>query len=144
MDRIRHNLVRVPLGNSLALVLAVLLIFANGACAMSALPSPVLLTADDTGKTVSLVIGQTLVVKLDAQPGTGYRWELDAKSTNLLALSNASQGAASMPGGNETQSLTFIARSAGEGDLTIIYRRPWERGIAPVKTFSVKVIIKAP
>ena len=109
----------------------------------SAPADPKVITAADAGKTVSLVVGGQLTVQLEAQPGTGCGWEADAASTPLLSFKGSKSSGTNMPGGIEAQSLSFVARSAGEGNLKLVYRRSWEKDVAPAKSFSVAVKISA-
>jgi inhibitor of cysteine peptidase len=143
MRRKRHVLVFAGRSGGFALALAALLLLAWGGFLMAAPSDAVEITAADAGKTVMLVVGERLIVKLDAQPGTGFGWEADATSTSLLSFSSTNLGAAGMPGAVETQSLTFLARSAGEGDLKLVYRRAWEKDAVPAKSFSVSVKVTA-
>jgi inhibitor of cysteine peptidase len=138
MQRIRHILAFAAPAAGFALALAALLLFAR--VSLSA-PDALLITAADAGTTVSLVVGERLTVKLDAQAGTGFAWQPDPTSTSLLALLGTAYGGASMPGSVESQSLTFVARSAGDGNLKLAYRRPWEKDLVARKSFSVAVRI---
>lgn len=48
-----------------------------------------------------------------------------------------------MVGGSGTQTLTFVASKAGEGDLKLIYFRSWEKDTPPAESFTVTVKIAA-
>ena len=108
--------------------------------AMARVPDAATASAQDAGKTVSLKVGQTLEVRLRSQPGTGAIWSVAPGSTNLLKYEGAkSEGAANIPGGFETEVLTFTATGAGKGQLKLEYSRPWEETVPPEKTFSLTV-----
>jgi predicted secreted protein len=139
MQRMRPMLAVTAPAGGFGVVLAALLLSAQ--VSLSAPPDAVVITAADAGKTVALVVGERLTVKLDAQSGTGFAWAPDATSTSLLALLGTTHGRAAMPGSAESQNLTFVARSAGEGNLKLAYRRPWEKDAAAGKGFSVAVRI---
>jgi inhibitor of cysteine peptidase len=110
--------------------------------AMARTPSPVSATAEDAGKTISLTTGQSLEVRLQAQPGTGASWSVAPSSTRLLKFEGMkSEGAADIPGGSETQVLSFTAIAAGKGMLMLDYGRAWEKTAPPQKTFSMTVSI---
>jgi predicted secreted protein len=110
--------------------------------AMARMPDPVTASAGDAGKTVSLKVGQRLEVRLPSQPGTGAIWSPAPGSTNLLKYEGAkSEGAANIPGGTETEVLTFTATGAGKGELKLEYSRPWQETVPPEKTFSLTVDI---
>jgi predicted secreted protein len=144
MQKTRNDLPFSRPGSSLAMAFAALMLFAEASYAMSAPPTdPKVITAADAGKTVSLIVGEQLTVRLDAQPGTGFGWEPDATSTPLLSSKGSTLSGGNIPGGVETQSLTFVARAAGEGNLKLVYRRGWENDVPPAKSFSVTVKIAA-
>lgn len=106
-------------------------------------PSGLALGPADAGRTVTLAVGETLTVGLPSQPGTGYSWQAAENSTPVLTLSGTRQRGANMPGAVETQRLTFVARAPGAGRLRLVYRRPWEKGGVPTKSFTVMVKIVA-
>ena len=99
-----------------------------------------LITNKDDTKTVEVQKGDVLVVQLPENPTTGYRWSLDQHDPSHLAMQNAtfsSAGAGIGAGG--ARSFTFVAGGAGETDLALSLRRPWERGSAARQSFRAKV-----
>lgn len=105
--------------------------------------APLIVTAADADKSVSLASDQDLHVKLSAQFGTGYSWRLAASSTPLLRLKSSKDlGGATMPGAAETQRLVFAPTGTGTGILKLEYRRPWVKDQPPAKTFAVTVTIR--
>jgi inhibitor of cysteine peptidase len=132
-----------PLAARFAPGLAALLLFAAAGFAMTGPVDDIAIAAADAGKAVALAVGQKLRVTLEAQPGTGFRWQPASTSTPLLSFSGTTLGGASMPGAPETQTLTFVARAPGAGKLTLVYRRAWEKNTPPAKTYSVMVKIAA-
>ena len=117
--------------------LAALSLLAATGFAMAGPADGIAIAAPDAGKTVALAVGQKLRVTLEAQPGTGFRWQPAAASTPLLSFSGTTLGRASIPGAPETQTLVFVARAPGAGKLTLVYRRAWEKNTPPAKTYSV-------
>jgi inhibitor of cysteine peptidase len=141
MMRISRNFISLCLGG-----LAGVLLCAEtpAGLAMARAPGALTVSEQDAGKTVSLKVGQALEVHLQGQPGTGAGWSVAPGSTNLLKYEGVkSAGGAAMPGGSETQILTFTATAAGTGDLKLEYGRPWEETVPPQKTFSLTVKIGA-
>jgi predicted secreted protein len=144
LQGMRHSRAFTTLVKGFALAFVVLMLVVWRIDSMGASSDSVVVTVADTGKTVSLVVGQSLIVKRDAQKGsTGFEWEPDAASSSLLSLSSIAHGGTSVLGGMEAQSLTFVAISAGEGDLKLVYRGPWEKDTPPAKNFSVTAKIAA-
>jgi predicted secreted protein len=50
--------------------------------------------------------------------------------------------AADRMGAGGTQALRFTAKSAGKVELKLGYARPWEKDMAPAKTFVVTVVVR--
>jgi inhibitor of cysteine peptidase len=103
--------------------------------------STVIVTAQDNGKEVDLPQGGTLVVRLEANPSTGYSWTVkgDPSPLKLVKSSyrkNNSNRAAGAPG---TQELRLAATSSGIVSLDLEYRRLWEYNAAPARTFRIQV-----
>jgi inhibitor of cysteine peptidase len=102
----------------------------------------VTVTAQENGKTVSLAPDGTLLVRLDAQAGTGFRWQPDPDSTALLTLEKTEyEGATRLPGARATEVITFRAAQPGHGALKLSWRRAWQEGIPPAKTFTLAVTV---
>jgi inhibitor of cysteine peptidase len=114
---------------------------AESGAASGAATNAVVVTKADADKTVSTKPGQTLEVVLDANPSTGYTWQI-AESPEFLKSegeptfeSEAKEGAV---GAGGKQTLTFAVTAAGTGELSLTYSRPWE-SVAPAETFKVEV-----
>lgn len=98
-----------------------------------------ILTEADKGRNIRLKRGEVLEIRLRAQFGTGYRWELTRPPEPRLIFTgqsvvNAPPGNES---GNETQIFRFEARSAGKFTLRLDHVRPWEKDVEPTRTFSI-------
>lgn len=122
-------------------------------------PAEIRLGAEDHGRAVQLREGEELVISLEANPSTGYAWQVDqgplaAQSQSILVQTGEAfetpqaQGStdvepsAKMPlmlGAPEIQILRFQAAQAGQTTLRLVYRRPWEEDVAPAEEFSVSV-----
>jgi predicted secreted protein len=94
--------------------------------------SIVTITADDAGQRVVVEVGQALVVKLDGNRSTGYRWTRSSSEGGvLLSLGGADAfhepaGAERALGASRDESWWFAVASPGSQQLTFQYRRPWE------------------
>jgi inhibitor of cysteine peptidase len=105
----------------------------------------VTVTTKDNGSSVSMAVGKQLKAQLDSNPSTGYSWVATHTPDFLLqqgepVFSQADSGGKVGAGG--TQTFTYKARSGGEAELVLVYVRPWETGVAPAQTFSVKITAK--
>ena len=43
-------------------------------------------------------------------------------------------------GAGGTYTFQLLAKSAGRSDLTLLYRRSWETGVAPLQTYHVTIV----
>ena len=108
-----------------------------------------LLTAGDDGKELSLCIGQTVEVRLDGNPTTGFSWAVgtidgDAVSAVGDPIYTPSATGDGIVGSGGTYSFVFMAEKAGAAKVTLTYRRPWETDSAPAQTFTFSVTVPEP
>lgn len=105
----------------------------------------VTLTEQDDGGQVCLSTGDRLVVRLKAQFGTGYSWQLvknDSGQLRPLGKPEVQTQERDAPGAAEYQIFRFEALAAGTSVLELHYVRPWEKDASPQKTFRVEVQIR--
>jgi inhibitor of cysteine peptidase len=106
------------------------------------------LDADDNGSYVELDQGQILVVTLESNPSTGYRWEVvEPEQPTLKQIGEAEfrpsdQRKPPPPGTGGTETLRFEPQRSAETTLELVYHRPWESDEKPVQTFSVQVKVR--
>jgi len=107
------------------------------------------LTDADDGKTVTVTKGQNVIVKLSANPTTGYKWVVASTDRTFGYPSSdtfAGGGASAPVGSGGIQKLTWKTKSpldmTGSHTVKLEYKRSWENNVAPAKTFSftVKVV----
>ena len=121
-------------------IIAILLIVV---ALMAYSPSEVQLTAADNGSTVELESGQVLSITLDANPTTGYTWEvvepLDGQVMRQVGeiefIPNRQESGIVGAGG--VQIIRFECVNAGQTVLKLVYHRPWETDVKPLETFTV-------
>jgi inhibitor of cysteine peptidase len=107
----------------------------------------VTITDKDKDAKVELAKGDKLLVKLPANPTTGFTWVVaSGESDTLRAKGKPAYEAADkdkkVVGGGGTQTFTFDAGSAGEVEIVLHYKRPFEKDKEPAKTYKFKVIVK--
>jgi len=101
--------------------------------------------ADDGGQ-IELELGKLLVVTLESNPSTGYRWELVEDNESILKqfgeveFKSSETGDPPMVGAGGWEIFRFKAVSAGQMTLELVYHRSWE-DVEPLKTFSIQVIV---
>lgn len=94
------------------------------------------------GKTVELAAGQSMTLSLGANATTGFDWSV-TKAPAALGTPEMTyvQGGTQM-GAPGTRKLTWTLKSAlpaGEHAVELAYARSFEKGVAPFKTFKLKV-----
>lgn len=99
------------------------------------------LTAADAGKSVKLVVGQVLELKLQGNPTTGFLWE-PKKTPGIRFLGSAFKPNSNLIGAPGIVTLRFKTETAGRRLLTVVYRRPFEKTVPPARTFTVNLIVK--
>lgn len=120
----------VGMGRMLLAALAV----AAGAVALAACGGgggldPVELTADDDGSTVELAEGQELVIRLESNQTTGFRWnvvESPPEETLVQVSAEYEEPEDGLVGEGGTEVWTFRAAGRGEGSLRLSYVRPFD------------------
>lgn len=105
------------------------------------LPTEVRLNAKDDGGQTELKEGQLLVITLEGNPSTGYIWEVEEGSEKIIRQVGEIefQPQSALLGAPANEIMRFQAVGAGQSTLKLVYRRPWEKGVQPAKTFSIQV-----
>lgn len=100
-----------------------------------------------SGKTIHVLTGETIRLRLRSNPSTGFSWTLNPPDKQILE-SNESEFESDPHkefeagyGGNEAW--TFQAVGTGEAEISLVYARPWEKDVPSAKTFRVKVVVDA-
>ena len=99
---------------------------------------------EDMGK-VTVPKGAALVVKLPITTGTGYTWVIARNNADQLKPAGkptVERPARPVPGAKTTQVFRFDAAAAGTSDLTLEYKRPFEKDKAPAKTYKITVKVE--
>ena len=101
----------------------------------------------DTGRTQKININAIIRIKLDSNPSTGYKWEIETCDTSILEPQKQEYESISpndrRPGMGGTSALRFKAIAAGQTLLKLIYRRPGDKA-APSKydIFETTIIVQ--
>ncbi len=84
---------------------------------------------------------QTAVMKLDANPTTGYEWEV-TQEPELFEITSEYISSAEdeeIAGAGGTQVYTLKPLQKGTAEVCFTYKRPWEEEAASVLTYRMKV-----
>ncbi|MEJ2207439.1 MAG: C1 family peptidase [Anaerolineae bacterium] len=138
----RHNW-RKTLGWPLvlALIVGLLPLLAAAAPATGQTPANVVVDAGNSGGQVHLAVDQALTVRLQANPATGYLWDVAQVNGQVLQQVGVAEFEpdSSLLGAPGTVTLRFRPAGAGETILALAYRRPWEKAPA-LAEFSIQVV----
>ena len=103
-------------------------------------------SAAPAGEIVSLNVGESATVTLPGNPTTGFVWSVVASSAVVqVELSYERRPAPSGPpvcGRPCGTVVTLTGKQAGQGEVKLIYARPWEKGNAPSDTRTITVTVK--
>jgi inhibitor of cysteine peptidase len=101
-------------------------------------------TESDNGSSVTLHSGEGLSVSLAITTGTGYSWRvarIDGKVLREDSRPTLVQSSHPIPGATATQVFRFMVAGLGKTQLELDYVRPWEKGVAPARTFRLDVTV---
>ncbi len=91
------------------------------------------------GTSIDARVGQSVEVRLQETPSTGYRWKLEQTGAPVCALSSDSFAPGlGKPGSPGTHSWTFRVDSEGAAAIRLTCRRAWEKEESP-RTFILTV-----
>jgi inhibitor of cysteine peptidase len=108
---------------------------ALGCATSTPAPPPPRITVSEPGGQVTLAVGQELALQLEAHVTTGYAWELVPPVPDLLTVTDPGTYRASS--GSEPR-----VGAGGTTSFQLVYRRPWERDVAPTRTVRVDVDVR--
>lgn len=105
---------------------AALIAFFLASAAMSSSATAATVTASqaDTGKTVSVMPGDSLVVTLPGQHNSGRYWRIDADLTPQLVLAGRTTKSVAVSGAPESTIFTFSAGAPGSVMFRATYAMP--------------------
>ena len=97
-----------------------------------------------TSSPVDVSVDDTFTIELEANPSTGYTWELAGPLDDKVVVSLGSDhqaGEGSGVGVPGQQLFSFKAVGKGSTTIALQYVRPWETGVSPAQTsdFTVNV-----
>jgi inhibitor of cysteine peptidase len=97
--------------------------------------------------TVTLQVGQELVVTLESNPTTGYEWLVDTAPDSAVLQSNGAPSyeptpvASDVVGSGGTTSLRFTATGAGTTQVVLRYKQSFEENSPDDQLVTVDVTV---
>jgi inhibitor of cysteine peptidase len=109
--------------------------------------TPARITVPESGGKAVLAVGQELGLALEANATTGYRWELVAPVPEFVSIVDpgtyrTEPDPEARVGSGGVTTFVFKTLRPGNGVLTLVYRRPWESGVAPARTTRVELEVR--
>lgn len=112
----------------------------------SATPKELSVDIASAGKEVTLATGGTLTITLESNITTGYSWNETADIGDKTVMQQTDHKyqppGTPIPGAGGVEIWTFKALKTGKSTISMGYARPFEPGVAPVKTFTLNVVVK--
>jgi inhibitor of cysteine peptidase len=104
------------------------------------------LTEKNNGDSINLKINDTLEIKLESNPTTGYSWFLsDNVDETIVSVTSPefmeSKKDEELVGAGGFEIFTIKAIAKGKIDIILNYERPWEEGVEPIETFEITISI---
>jgi inhibitor of cysteine peptidase len=99
------------------------------------------MTEEDSGRDVSVALGDELRVSLKENPTTGYGWSVLPMRPAVLELEDSAftLGRDAGVGGGGRRTFRFRAAAVGRAVLDLELRQPWEPGQPPEARFNLTV-----
>jgi len=123
-----------------------LFLFGLPGCAQSQPKSPkeVSITWSEIEQGVGLEVGDTLELRLPANPSTGYAWEVGFYNQTVLKPIGDPKytGSSTKLGAEESQLMHFEAIGEGETELVMVYRRSFEDEGTDQEIFKIDVKVE--
>ena len=103
-----------------------------------------MLTQADKGKSITVHIGDEIIINLTENPTTGYRWAIDKIDATVLLAQNPTFS--STPGGaigsGGTRTFTFIAKQPGTVYLQLKLWREWQGDSSIIERYDVTIQVQ--
>lgn len=91
---------------------------------------------------ITVPVGVTFVINVDANPTTGYTWEVGFDQSLLKLVRRYTPSGTGMIGAGGVESFEFEGMKAGETEVYLNYKRPFEPNNPALETKTFKITIK--
>jgi inhibitor of cysteine peptidase len=105
--------------------------------------SNVTLTQADNGKSVEVKLGDTIVIELDENPTTGFRWAMDQTYDQIVTIVRDDYTTTdSGIGGGGRRTFTLKATHSGTVQFQLKLWRTWEGESSILERFTVTIQVR--
>ena len=106
--------------------------------------SQVTLTQADNGKSVQVKPGDLIVIHIDENPTTGYRWAIDQVDSQVMSLVNSeyAQSPGTGIGGGGQRTFTFKAERAGHSPIRLKLWRDFQGDNSIIQRFDLTIQVE--
>jgi len=101
-------------------------------------------TYTDSGQTIDIGVNHEFIIALGSNPTTGYGWQETYDETMLEMMGEKTykpgeEAEEGVVGAGGVEYFRFKALKAGEAEITLVYKRPWEEEGIEQKVFTVNI-----
>lgn len=96
------------------------------------------------GGSIDMHTGDTLVIKLEGNPTTGYQWAMLPNTSGIIELQGepAYRSTGNLVGSGGIYMFKIQAVEAGSTKVELKYYRSFEMDIPPIQTFALDINVK--
>ena len=91
---------------------------------------------------ISVPVGVPFVINVNANPTTGYTWEVGFDQSLLKLVKRYTPSSPGMVGAGGVESFEFEGMRAGETEVYLNYKRPFEPNNPALETKTFKITVK--
>jgi inhibitor of cysteine peptidase len=95
-------------------------------------------TESNNGDNVNLKINDVITIRLESNATTGDTGIASFISSDYKQTSTDKE----LTGAGGYETFTFKAKSKGNAAIALTYNKPWEEGVAPLKTFKINIVVE--
>lgn len=94
------------------------------------------------GGEIKLKSGESVLLRLDENPSTGYSWELYLPDVFMISRDTFIRSEDEVVGAGGVHEWVFVAGPEGTYQIDAVYKRPWEDITGSEERFSVSVLVE--
>ena len=96
----------------------------------------------DAAQRITVPVGVSFTINVNANPTTGYTWEVGFDQSLLKLVRRYTPSGTGMIGAGGVESFEFQGMKVGETEVYLNYKRPFEPNNPALETKTFKVTIK--